>query len=116
MAYDKKFKLAVVKFYNSGSVMEVVAETFDVGIGSVCAWVKEFKITGDIRDKKVQNREHLRKVTPEKIEALLLENPTADQVEMAKAFGCNNRAVSAALKKFGYSKKNSLQYTRNPTP
>jgi len=114
MAYDRKFKISVAKFCIKGNTMDIAVETFSVSKGSVSAWVTEYKTTGDIRERRIQNREHLRKVSPKKIDDFLLQNPNADQVEMAAAFGCNNRAVCAALKKFGYSKKNSPRYIKSP--
>ena len=114
MAYDEKFKVAVVKFYLGGKTMDDAVEMFSVSKGAVSGWVREYRKTGRIQ-KKIQNREHLRKITPEKIEAFLSEHPCGDQQEMALAFGCKNQSVPTALQKFGYSKKNSASYSRSLT-
>jgi len=115
MAYDEKFKISVVKFHLKGETMDVAAGVFSVSKGAISGWVSEFRRTGRIQ-KKIQDREHKRKVTPGRIDEFLLRNPHGDQQEMAIAFGCTNQSVSAALRKFGYSKKNSAWRTGRPTP
>ena len=115
MAYDEKFKIKVVEFCLRGNTFDEAVDDFGVGKGSVSDWMKQYKATKSI-PKKTQNREHLRIITPKKIDAFLLENPSADQQEMAAEFGCTNQSVSDALRKFGYSKKKLTGYTKNLIP
>jgi len=98
----------------NGNSMDKAVEMFSVSKGSISGWVTEFKNTGRI-EKKIQDREHLRKITPQRIDEFLAQNPYGDQQEMASAFCCTNQSVSDALRKFGYSKKNSVKYIKSPT-
>jgi transposase len=111
MAYDEKFKIKVVEYCQRGNIYDDAVDEFGVSKGVISGWVAEYQRTGRIQ-KKIQNREHLRVITPEKIDEFLLRTPHGDQVEMARVFGCTIQSVSIALKKFGYSKKNSASYTR----
>jgi len=111
MAYDEKFKISVVKYCIRGNTYDDAVAEFDVSKGIISGWIAEYERTGRI-EKKIQNREHKRKITPKKIDEFLLQNPHGDQPEMALAFGCSIPSVCIALKKFGYSKKNSANYTK----
>jgi len=115
MAYDEKFKISVVRYCNRGNTYDDAVAEFEVSKGVISSWVAEFERTGRI-EKKIQNREHKRKITPEKVDDFLLLNPYGDQQEMAVSFGCTIQAVSVALQKFGYSKKNSAWHIRRLTP
>ena len=114
MAYDEKFKISVVKYCDRGNTYDDAVAEFEVSKGAISNWIAQFQRTGRIQ-KKIQNREHKRKITIEKVDEFLLQNPYGDQQEMAVAFGCTIQAVSVALQKFGYSKKNSVWNTRNAT-
>ena len=115
MAYTVELKNKVIQFLSKGKSFSEAVEAFGVSKGAICAWNNEYKTLGIIAPAKVQDRSHLRKITPEKIEAFLSKNPTANQLDMAKEFGCKDPSVSIALRKFGYTKKNSARYTKNQT-
>jgi len=111
MAYDENFKIKVVEYCKRGNTYEDAAGEFAVTKGAITGWVKRYDATGRI-EKKIQDREHKRKVTPDGIDKFLVKNPHGDQQEMADSFGCSNQAVSVALKKFGFSKKKLKGYTK----
>ena len=115
MAYSVELKKKVIQFLLKGKSFSEAVEVFGVSKGAISAWNSEYKAFGIIAPAKKQDRSHLRKITPEKIETFLSKNPTANQLDMAQEFGCKNPSVSIALRKFGYTKKNSARYTKNLT-
>ena len=115
MAYSKDYKIRVATHYLENNCIVSTANIFKVGVGTVWRWKVEFEKTGDIV-RRIQNREHTRKITREKVQDFLASNPDGNQQEMAKAFGCTNQSVSDALKKFGYTRKKNKQYTLSVAP
>ena len=112
MGYTKDFKLAVIKFNAKGNSLKKTADTFSIGVNTVSMWKRLFNSKKSL-ERKVQNREKSRKITPEKIEQLLKSKHDIDQTEMAIALGCTNQSISTALKKFGYTgKKNENPITK----
>ena len=112
MGYTKDFKMAVIKFNAKGNSLEQTAQTFSIGEDTVSRWKRLFKSEQSL-ERKVQDRAHLRKITPERIEALLKDKYDMNQSEMAEALGCTVQSVSTALKKFGYTgKKNENPITK----
>ena len=100
MAYfSEDLRIAAVKFNLKGNTSPQTAEVFGCGTTSISTWKREFLKSKEIKDK-VRNREKTRKVTLDKVNELLEKNPDSDQNDMAKAFGCTQQSVSAALKKF----------------
>ena len=112
MGYTKDFKIAVIKFNAKGNSLEQTAETFSIGIDSVTRWKRLFKDEKSL-ERKIQNREKSRIITPEKIDGLLKQKYDMNQNEMANALGCTTQSISTALKKFGYTgKKNENPITK----
>jgi len=112
MGYTKDFKIAVIKFNAKGNSLKQTAQTFSVGVDTVSRWKRLFKNEQSL-ERKSQERTHLRKITPEKIEALLKSKYDMNQNEMADALKCTTQSVSTALKKFGYTgKKNENPITK----
>jgi transposase len=115
MGYAKEYKVSVIKYHFKGNSIAKTADTFSIGIDTVVRWKRELARNGELLERKVQDREHLRKITPEKIEEFLAKFPDGNQQEMAEYFGCKPQAVQVALKKFGYSKKKNKSDTTKPT-
>ena len=112
MGYTKDFKVAVIKFNARGNSLEETAQTFSIGVDTVARWKRSHKNNQSL-ERKVQNREKQRKITPERIEALLKVKYDINQNEMAEALSCTTQSVSTALKKFGYTgKKNEDPITK----
>jgi transposase len=113
MGYTKDFKMAVIKFDAEGNTLEKTARTFSIGTGTVSRWKRQFRAKESL-ERKVQERRHMRKVTPEKIDELLRIKYDMNQKEMAEALGCTSQSVSVALKKFGYTRKKNGKHTTKP--
>ena len=112
MGYTTDFKIAVIKFNAKGNSLEQTAQTFSIGVDTVSRWKRMFGKNQSL-DRKVQDREKSRKITPQKIEELLKLRYDINQNEMAEALGCTTQSVSVALKKFGYTgKKNESFFTK----
>jgi transposase len=115
MGYAREYKILAIRFHAKGNSIVKTAETFSIGVETVVRWKRELRDSGELHDRKVQNRDHLRKITPEGLEEFLRKFPDGNQREMAKYFGCKPQAVQVALKKFGYSKKKNRSDTTKPT-
>ena len=102
--YSEDLRIAAVKFNMKGNTIPKTAEVFGCGTTSISTWKREYMKSQEIKDK-VRNREKTRKVTLAKVNELLDKNPDCDQNDMAKAFGCSQQSVSAALKKFKITPK-----------
>ena len=114
MGYAREYKVSVIKFHAKGNSIVKTAETFSIGVETVVRWKRELRDSGELHDRKVQERGHLRKVTPKGIEEFLQQFPDGNQQEMAEYFGCKPQAVQVALKKFGYSKKKNKSDITKP--
>jgi transposase len=114
MGYSKEYKVSVIQFHARGNTIVRTAETFSIGVETVVRWKRELRDSGELSGRKVQDRRHLRKVTPEGIDEFLQKFPDGNQREMAEYFGCKPQSVQAALKKFGYSKKKNKSDTTKP--
>ena len=115
MGYSKEYKISVVKFCFNGNSIAKTASTFSIGEDTVSRWKRELKQSGELQGRKPQDRQHLRKITPEGIEEFLQKFPDGNQQEMAEFFGCKASSVTIALKKFGYSKKKNRSDITKPT-
>lgn len=115
MAYSKKFRLDVVKFSLSGNSIRKTSKVFNVANSQICNWRNKYK-NGEGLEDKIRDRKHLRKITPEKLENLLVKRPDAIQKEMAEEFDCNKQSVSVALRKFNYSRKKNKKGTWKRVP
>jgi transposase len=115
MGYSREYKISVVRFCFSGNSVAKTASTFSLGTDTVSRWKREFRQSGELQGRKVQDRGHLRKITPERIDEFLQRFPDGNQQEMAEFFGCKPQSVQIALKKFGYSKKKNRSDTTKPT-
>jgi len=114
MGYSKDFKVSVVKYHFKGNTIVQAANVFSVAERTVKQWKSELKRNGELQERKVQDREYLRKITPERIDEFLARFPDGNQQEMAEYFGCKAPSVTIALKKFGYTKKKNKSDTTKP--
>ena len=114
MGYAREYKVSVIKYHFNGNTIAKTAKTFSIGVETVNRWKRELKDSGELQGRKLQEREHLRKITPEKIEEFLERFPDGNQKEMAEYFGCKPQAVQVALKKFDYTKKKNKSDTTKP--
>ena len=114
MGYSKDFKVCVVKYHFKGNTIVQTADVFSIAERTVKQWKSELKRNGDLQERRVQNREHLRKIMPERIDEFLARFPDGNQQEMAEFFGCKASSVTIALKKFGYTKKKNKSDITKP--
>ncbi len=84
MGYSKEFKISVVKFCFNGNSIAKTASTFSLGEDTVSRWKRELKQTGELQGRKPQDRGHLRKITPDRIDEFLRQFPNGNQQEMAE--------------------------------
>jgi len=115
MGYAKEYKISVIKYHFKGNSLAKTADTFSIGLDTVVRWKRELVKRGELQERKVQEREHLRKITAERIDEFLERFPDGNQKEMAEYFGCKTPSVTIALKKFGYTKKKNRSDTTKPT-
>jgi len=115
VGYSKEYKISVVQYCFKGNSIAKTASTFSLGEDTVSRWKRELRENGELQDRKVQDRMHLRKITIERIDEFLQRFPDGNQQEMAEYFGCKPSSVTIALKKFGYTKKKNKNDTTKPT-
>jgi len=115
MGYAKEYKISVIKYHFKGNDIAKTADTFSIGIETVRRWKRELEQNGELQGRKPQDREHLRKITAERIDEFLIIFPDGNQNEMAEYFSCKPQSVQTALKKFGYSKKKNKNDITKPT-
>ena len=115
MGYAREYKISVIKYHYRGKTIAETAETFSIGTDTVKRWKRELIKYGELQERKVQDRKHLRKIAPESIDEFLEKFPDGNQNEMAEYFGCKPQSVQVALKKFGYTKKKNKSDTTKPT-
>ena len=106
--------MSVIKYHFNGNTIAKTAETFSIGVETVNRWKRELRDSGELQGRKVQDREHTRKITPERLERFLEKFPNGNQKEMSEYFGCKQSSITVALKKFGYTKKKNKSDTTKP--
>jgi transposase len=65
----------VIKYHFKGNSIAKTADTFSIGIDTVVRWKRALAQSGELLGRKVQNREHLRKITPDGIDKFLEKFP-----------------------------------------
>jgi transposase len=89
VAYDKLFKMTVLKFYNSCRSRVKTAKLFEVNVSSITRWEREYAENGEIKDP-APRKSTFRKVSPDELRDYVNEHPDAYQREIAARF---NRLV-----------------------
>ncbi len=105
MAYSNDLRLRVVEYVENGHTLAQAAELFKVHIGTVIAWRKRYRATGNV-ERKVR-RPVNKKIIPEKLAEYVQEHPDAYLKEIAEVFGCCPSSVLKRLRKLGITRKKS---------
>ena len=103
MAYNPKFREAVLKYLNKGHTIEEAHKVFEVGTTTIKRWKKLKKETGKLENRPL-NRKN-RKICPERLKAYINENPDSYLKETAEVFNCTDSAIFYALKRLKISRK-----------
>jgi transposase len=111
MAYDKNFKLAVVKFYKKCKNKVKVSKLFDISLISVVRWTREYDEKGDIGDPKPRKRSS-KKVDRHELKNYVNKHPDALQKEIAKHFRCSRAAIYKAFEQLGITRKKDQMLQR----
>jgi len=108
MAYDIKFREAVLKYIDKGHTIRETARTFEVDAKTITNWRKLCKETGSLQDA-LKEKWH-KKIDPVKLTAYYKENPDSYLSEVAKHFGCSTTAIFKAKKRLGITRKKTKRY------
>jgi transposase-like protein len=103
MAYDAKFREAVLRYIDKGSSYKEVERLFGLSYNTVSQWKKLRDETGS-PDKRPLNRTW-KLVDPEKLRADVEERPRDSDLIRARRFGCSESGMRSALERHGLMKK-----------
>ena len=103
MAYDKKYRMNVLRYIDEGHTLEEAKEVFRVGTTTIKRWRKLIKETGDVIDRPRETWH--KKIDPDKLVAYYENTPDSYQSEVAEHFGCSINAISKARKRLGITRK-----------
>lgn len=90
---------------DSGKSRKAVCEIFEISPKTLFNWIKLRKETGDVQIKERPKVKSHRKLTRENLMLHLEKHSDHYLIEIAEALGVKAPSVSAALKKFGISRK-----------
>ena len=110
MAYDVKYRLRAIEYWNEGHSKKETAEVFKVSTAILQIWKSQLKETGTLAPKK--RKETWRKISPEKLLKFIEGHPDAYLREIAEEFGCAIFAVQKALKRQHISRKKNASVPR----
>ena len=96
--YSKDFKLAVVAHYWESNTKYATAEKFKIGTTAVIRWSNELERTGDISGVFDISGRGARKIDPEKLKAVVEENPNLLPKDIALIFNCTDEGIRYAMK------------------
>jgi transposase len=103
MAYDIKFRKAVLNHIDKGHSIRETARIFEVDTKTILRWRKLHSETGQLHDS-LKERQH-KKIDPVEFMAYFEENPDSYLSEAAEVFGCSTTAIFKARKRLGITRK-----------
>jgi transposase len=113
MAYDKKFRLRVIKYKDAGHTFKEVYEAFGVYSHRYYAWKKQLVETGSLEYHTA--KEHKGKIDKARLIELTREHPDWFLREYAAYFSVCRQAVQKMFVKLGITRKKKLLHTlRSP--
>jgi len=103
MRYDEEFRFKAVMYVKEGHSIKETTEKFKICRESIWRWVKQYKKSKNLKDKRIPNK----KIDGIKLREYIINHPKASQKDIAKHFGSGKPSVSLAIKKhrIPYSKK-----------
>ena len=110
MSYDIKFRERTIAYLSEGHTWVETTKTFGITAYTLNRWLKK-KAAGDLSDTPVRTRKG--KISAEKLELYVAENPDAYQSEIAEYFGCSQQAICKALKRNGITRKKRQSDIKN---
>ena len=103
MSYDKKYKLQVLKYMESGNAQRATAKLFGIGTTTLKRWKCQAAQGMSLESKKREHR--ARKLPREALRAYVESHPDAYLQEIGDHFGCSGEAVRRALKAMSITRK-----------
>jgi transposase len=103
MAYDKKFKLQVLKHMEAGNTQRATAKLFDIGTTTLKTWKRQHAQGMSMEPQK--RKREAKKLPREELRAYVENHPDAYLQEIGDHFGCTGEAVRRALKTMGITRK-----------
>ena len=114
MSYEKRYKERAVGYKIERHTLEETSKIFKVGTTALKEWIKAYKAGGDLSRKPLKRSS--KKICPKKLVEYVRKEPGAYQSEIAKEFGCNQSAVSQAMKKQKITRKKRQFDTESKSP
>jgi transposase len=111
MAHSSNFREKAIAFKEEGHTFSEMAKVFGISSSTYYRWVKIKKATGKYKPQKTKASRQ-RKVSREKLEALLEEKPDLYLHEIAEELGCTKQAVHSAFKRYKITRKKKLLLIR----
>jgi len=103
--YSIELRARALAALDQGMPRNKVADVFQISTRTLYNWCKRLKETGKIGCTLPSKVRSHRKLTRENLLAHLQQHPDHYLTEIAEALGVKAPSVSAALKKFGISRK-----------
>ena len=95
--YSLDYKKRVVEYRLENHTTKETAEIFKIGTTTVNKWVKELKVTGELKARYDSSNRTFKKIDPEKFKEYLRKNSDAFQKEMALHFNCCRRSITQLM-------------------
>ena len=111
--YSLDMKRRVVEYRLEKHTTKETAKIFKVGTNTVNKWVKELKVTGELKAEYDTSNRTFKKIDPEKFKEYIKKNNDALQREMAAHFSCCRRSITKLMEKLGITRKKRPNFTKN---
>ncbi|MCL2002899.1 MAG: IS630 transposase-related protein [Oscillospiraceae bacterium] len=110
MAYDAKFREAVLRHIDAGHTYKATGLLFGLGDSTIAQWKRLRDETGGLK-KRPLNRTWT-KIDPERLRADVETRPADSDAKRARRFGCSESGMQNALKRHKLTPKKARSICR----
>lgn len=103
MSYSVDMRERVIQFIKEGGTKTEAAQLFKLSRQTIYNWTHKLESRGTLEDPPP--RREWKKIDPEKLKALIKENPDATQKELAQHFNVHQTAIMYALSRLKITRK-----------
>ncbi len=111
MSYSVDLRKKVIEYKLTRHTIKETNKIFGVGTTTISNWIKKFRESGDLRNKKLERK--AKKLPKEELKKYVKEHPDAYQREIAEFFNCSPSAVYKAFKRHKITRKKRHLGIRN---
>jgi transposase len=111
--YSLDFKKRTVEYCLENHTIKETTKIFKISRTTLNRWIKELKVTGELKAEYDSSNRTFKKIDPEKFKEYIKENSDALQKEMATHFSCCRKSITKLMGKLGITRKKRQNFIKN---